>query len=167
MNAIRITLSGLLAASLFIQVAAQAPAPAPSSTTAAASAEPTPVGKWHTISDTDGKPRGVVEIVEKNGVLEGRITGTLRPNESLDSVCDVCPGDRKGKKMLGMLILSGLKKDGQGADAVWTGGEILDPDNGKLYRVKLELENGGRTLKVRGYIGVSLLGRTQRWQRAP
>ncbi len=164
MNAIRITLASLLAASLFIQVAAQAPAPAP---TPAASAEPTPVGKWHTIDDNDGKPRGVVDIIEKNGVLEGRITGTLRAGESLDAICEVCPGDRKGRKMLGMLILSGLKKEGQGSAAVWTGGEILDPDNGKLYRVKLELENGGRTLKVRGYIGFSLLGRTQRWQRAP
>jgi uncharacterized protein (DUF2147 family) len=160
MNAIRITLASLLAASLLIQVAAQAPAPA-------AASEPTPVGKWHTIDDNDGKPRGVVEIIEKNGVLEGRITGTLRAGESLDAVCEVCPGDRKGKKMLGMMILSGLKKEGQGANAAWTGGEILDPDNGKLYRVKLELENGGRTLKVRGYIGFSLLGRTQRWQRAP
>lgn len=160
MNAIRITLASLLAASLLIQVAAQAPAPA-------AAPEPTPVGKWHTIDDNDGKPRGVVEIIEKNGVLEGRITGTLRAGESLDAVCEVCPGDRKGTKMLGMMILSGLKKEGQGANAVWTGGEILDPDNGKLYRVKLELENGGRTLKVRGYIGFSLLGRTQRWQRAP
>lgn len=131
-----------------------------------------PVGLWQTISDTDGKPRGLVEIRERDGVLAGRIVGTLRADESLDKLCEVCPGERKGQKLLGMTILSGLRresdsgKDGQAEEARWSGGEILDPDNGRTYRVHLTLEDGGRTLRVRGYIGVSLLGRTQRWQRA-
>jgi uncharacterized protein (DUF2147 family) len=138
---------------------------------AAAAQTATPVGLWHTISDADGKPRGVVEIGERQKQLEGRIVGTLRPDESLDRVCEVCPGDRKGQKLLGMTILSGLrpelKPEGTGAPTVWSGGEILDPDNGQTYRVKVELEDSGQTLKVRGYIGISLLGRTQRWRRAP
>jgi uncharacterized protein (DUF2147 family) len=74
---------------------------------------------------------------------------------------------RKGQKLMGMQILSGLKPERDASPPAWSGGEILDPDNGQTYRVRLELEDGGRTLKVRGYIGIALLGRTQRWQRAP
>lgn len=122
----------------------------------------TPVGMWHTVSDVDGKPRGVVEITEENGILSGKITGTLRPEESLDKLCEVCLGDKKGKKLLGMTILSGLKRSSD----EWTGGEIMDPDTGKVYRAKVWLEEGGKKLKVRGYIGVSLLGRSQQWSRA-
>jgi uncharacterized protein (DUF2147 family) len=122
----------------------------------------TPVGMWHTVSDVDGKPRGVVEITEENGILSGKITGTLRPEESLDKLCEVCPGDKKGKKLLGMTILSGLKRSSD----EWSGGEIMDPDTGKVYRAKVWLEEGGKKLKVRGYIGVSLLGRSQQWSRA-
>jgi len=125
-----------------------------------------PVGKWHTIDDKDGKPRGVIEIIERNGMLEGRIAGTLRAGEQPGMVCTKCPGERRGQKMLGLLILSGLKREGGGAESAWSGGEILDPDSGKVYRVKVQLEDGGRTLSVRGYLGVALLGRTQRWQRA-
>jgi uncharacterized protein (DUF2147 family) len=137
------------------------------SASAATAQNLTPAGRWHTISDVDGKPRGVIEITESAGVFSGRIAGTLVPGESLDKICEVCPGDRKGAKLLGMTILSGLTQRGEGADVHWSGGEILDPDNGRLYRVTLTLEDEGRTLKVRGYIGVSLFGRTQRWRRAP
>jgi uncharacterized protein (DUF2147 family) len=126
-----------------------------------------PVGSWHTIDDKDGRPRGIIEIVEKNGVLEGRIAGTLRTGEPADRVCSLCPGERRGQKMLGLLILSGLKRESQATGAAWSGGEILDPDSGKIYRVRLQLEDDGRTLNVRGYVGFALLGRTQRWQRAP
>jgi uncharacterized protein (DUF2147 family) len=125
------------------------------------------VGRWHTIDDKDGKPRGIIDITNNNGTFEGRIAGTLRPNEQSRETCDLCPDERRGKKMLGLVILTGLKQQGQGASAIWSGGKILDPDSGKIYDVKLELADGGRTLKVRGYLGVALLGRTQRWQRAP
>jgi uncharacterized protein (DUF2147 family) len=138
-----------------------AAAPAP-----AAEGQDSPVGLWQTISDVDGKPRALVEIRDAGGQLSGRIVGTLRADEPPDKTCALCPGERKGQKLLGMTILSGLRRQGEGAEAVWTGGEILDPDNGRSYRVNLTLEDGGRTLRVRGYIGVSLLGRTQRWQRA-
>lgn len=126
-----------------------------------------PVGRWHTIDDKDGKPRGIIDITQHNGTLEGRIAGTLRPNEPSQATCERCPDERRGKKMLGLVILTGLKQQGQGASAIWTGGKILDPDSGKIYDVKLELAAGGRTLNVRGYLGIALLGRTQRWQRAP
>jgi uncharacterized protein (DUF2147 family) len=120
-----------------------------------------PVGMWNTVSDTDGKPRAIVEIVEENGALTGRIAGSLR-GEPLDKTCELCPGERKGKKLIGMEIFSGLKNKNH----EWSGGEILDPDTGNVYRVKIWLEDGGKSLKVRGYIGFSLLGRTQQWTRA-
>ncbi|MCU0950691.1 MAG: DUF2147 domain-containing protein, partial [Burkholderiaceae bacterium] len=98
-----------------------------------------PVGLWQTISDSDGKPRGLVQIRDHDGVLSGRIVGTLRADESPDARCERCPGERKGQKLLGMTILSGLRRQGDGAQARWTGGEILDPDNGRSYDVTLTL----------------------------
>lgn len=153
-------ISSWLVASLLALASAATVARAPGEMTS-------PVGSWHTIDDKDGRPRGIIEIVEKNGVLEGRIAGTLRTGEPADRVCSLCPGERRGQKMLGLLILSGLKRESQATGAAWSGGEILDPDSGKIYRVRLQLEDDGRTLNVRGYVGFALLGRTQRWQRAP
>ena len=73
----------------------------------------------------------------------------------------ICDGDRKGKPVNGMTILWGLKKDGDS----WANGKILDPHNGKVYSAKMKLVEGGRKLEVRGFLGVSLLGRTQVWER--
>lgn len=122
----------------------------------------TPVGTWHTIDDATGKPRGVVEIVEKDGVLTGIVRGSLVPGEP-ERRCDRCPGDRRDQPITGMEIVRGVRRDGD----TWGGGEILDPDNGRTYRVKLTPSADGRTLQVRGFIGFSLLGRTQVWRRAP
>lgn len=125
-------------------------------------AQATPVGTWHTISDTDGKPRGVIEIKEVDGKLVGIVKGTLVPGEKGDRVCEKCTDERKGQRIVGMEILRGLKKDGD----EWSGGEILDPDNGKTYKAKVRLIEGGKKLVVRGYIGFSLIGRSQTWVRA-
>ena len=137
-------------------------AAAVTSTPAALASQPSPVGTWHTISDIDGKPRGVIEIKELNGKLVGTVTGTLVPGEKGDKTCEKCTDERKGQRIIGMEILRGLKPDGD----EWTGGEILDPDNGKTYKAKLHLEDGGKKLVLRGYIGFSLLGRSQTWVRA-
>ena len=131
-------------------------------TPAALASQSSPVGTWHTISDIDGKPRGVIEIKEVNGKLVGTVTGTLVPGEKGDKTCEKCTDERKGQRIIGMEILRGLKPDGD----EWTGGEILDPDNGKTYKAKLHLEDGGMKLVLRGYIGFSLLGRSQTWVRA-
>jgi uncharacterized protein (DUF2147 family) len=119
-----------------------------------------PVGLWKNVDDTSGKPRALIRITEANGALQGKIEKVfLAPNES--PTCTKCEGALKNTPVIGLVILSGLKKDG----AEFTGGQILDPDNGKIYSSKIHLTDGGKTLNVRGYIGVSLLGRSQIWQR--
>ena len=129
----------------------------------AALAQATPVGVWKTIDDKTKQERSLVRIVEVNGVYEGRIEKILnrQPDDDPDNLCRACTGERKDKAILGMTILWGLKKDGESFD----GGEILDPKNGKTYRCKMKVSSDGRTLDVRGYIGVSLIGRTQTWIR--
>lgn len=132
-----------------------------SPTVYAQTASATPVGRWQTVSDVTGKSNGVVEIVEAGGELRGRLVEGADPTRFETQRCDKCPGDRHGQPMKGLLILSGLHREGN----EWDGGEILDPQNGKVYRAKLKLDDGGKKLLVRGYLGFSLLGRTQTWTR--
>lgn len=121
-----------------------------------------PVGLWQNIDDDSGKPKALIRITESNGVLQGQIEKLFRdPGEEANPKCEKCTDARKDKPVLGMVILTGLKKDGN----EYTGGEILDPGNGKVYKSKLELTDGGKKLKMRGYIGVPMLGRTQTWVR--
>ena len=129
-----------------------------------AQAQPaSPVGTWKTIDDSSGEPKALVRITQDGG---GSLTGTIeklfrKPGEDPNPKCDKCEGAKKDQPITGMQILSGLKPDGD----EWTGGEILDPNNGKVYKAKARLADGGKRLEVRGFIGVSLLGRTQTWQR--
>ena len=120
-----------------------------------------PVGRWRTISDVTGKENGAVEIVENNGVLVGHLIAGRNPATFDTELCTKCPGDRHNKPMKGLLIISGVHRNGD----EWGGGEILDPDTGKVYRVKLKVVEAGKKLQVRGYLGFSLLGRTQTWIR--
>jgi uncharacterized protein (DUF2147 family) len=130
--------------------------------TSAALAESTPAGLWRTIDDHTGKEKSLVRIVEVNGEFRGTIEKLFRePGEDPNPNCDKCTGDKKNKPVIGMMILTGLKKD----NSQWAGGEILDPQNGKIYRCKAWLENKGHDLHVRGFIGMALLGRTQIWKR--
>lgn len=129
-------------------------------------AQETPAGAWKTIDDSSGKPRAIVLITESNGTLSGKIERLFpAPANEQNPRCTACSDARKGQPILGMTILSGLRREGN--SMVWSGGEILDPDNGKIYRSKATLTDGGRKLDVRGYIGVPMLGRTQTWLREP
>jgi uncharacterized protein (DUF2147 family) len=121
-----------------------------------------PVGAWTTIDDETKKPKSVVRIVEKDGVYSGMVEKIFDPAKQ-DSKCDECAGDdpRKGKPVIGMTILTGLKQDG---DNVYAGGTILDPANGKTYNAKVTVIEGGRKLEMRG--SVLFIGRTQTWVRA-
>ena len=99
---------------------------------------------------------------EKNGELIGTVTELIpTPGETLVTHCNLCKDERKGKPIIGMMIMKGLKKSSPG---VWSGGEILDPEEGEIYKVKINMVND-KTLDVRGYIGIPLLGRTQTWVR--
>jgi uncharacterized protein (DUF2147 family) len=118
-----------------------------------------PVGLWKNIDDETKQPKALIRIVETDGVLSGKIEKIL--TDKPDAVCDKCEGDLKDKPVQGMQILAGLKK----GEEWYEGGTILDPNNGKVYRSKLKLIDGGGKLQVRGFIGVSLLGRTQTWVR--
>jgi uncharacterized protein (DUF2147 family) len=124
-------------------------------------ANDSPVGLWKTIDDKTNKPRSIVKIIEENGEFKGVVEKGLVEGESAERVCDKCDPPRKGQKILGMTFMWGLKKDGN----EFKGGEILDPDNGKIYKCKMKLVDGGKKLDVRGFIGISLIGRTQTWIR--
>ena len=123
-----------------------------------------PIGSadtMQTISDTDGKVTSEVRIVDAAGVLSGAVEKALV--QSTEPNCDQCTDDRKGKPKVGMQIIRDAKKvDGKD---VWEGGNILDPNNGKIYKLRLTPVEGGKKLEVRGYIGTPMLGRTQTWVR--
>lgn len=130
----------------------------------ALAAPPGPAGLWKTIDDKTKKPRGQVLIYEQNGLFFGRIASTFNPAEALKR-CVPCKDERKDQPVIGLLILRNMK--GEGEDGEYDGGDILDPDNGTVYRCKMRLADGGKKLIVRGYIGFSLLGRSQTWLREP
>jgi uncharacterized protein (DUF2147 family) len=117
------------------------------------------VGKWKTIDDETGQEKSIIEIYEKDGKVYGKVLEILDV-EHKKSVCSNCSGTDKNKPILGMTVIKGLSKDGD----EYNSGKILDPKNGKLYKCYITLENKDK-LKVRGYIGISLFGRTQYWYR--
>jgi len=118
------------------------------------------VGKWKTIDDETGKAKSVVEIYKGgNGNYFGKITKLfVEPGEDPDPICDVCTGSKKNQKVIGMIIISNMEKTGAN---MWKNGTILDPGNGKTYDCKMWVEDG--KLQVRGYLGISALGRSQTW----
>ena len=129
---------------------------------AALASELSPVGLWKTIDDKTGAPRGLVRIVEVKGEYQGKVEKIFpKPGEDPDPKCEKCGGARHNQPVIGMIILWGLTK--QGDD--YQGGQILDPENGNVYRATMKLDGRGGKLSVRGFIGFSLLGRTQTWVR--
>lgn len=129
----------------------------------------TPVGTWKTIDDETNQAKSIVEITENNGELQAHIVKLLNRSpqdiarDGETALCKQCDGERKDKPIEGMNIMWGVTRD----DDVWDGGKILDPKSGKVYKVKLTLKDGGQKLDVHGYIGFSLLGRSQTWTREP
>ena len=123
-----------------------------------AAAQATPVGLWKTIDDETRQEKSYVRITEADGALTGRIEKVLDPARQ-DAKCEKCTDERKDKPVTGMTILRNAKANGD----AWEGGDILDPNNGKVYRVRLRPEEGGRQLEVRGYIGPFY--RNQHWIR--
>jgi uncharacterized protein (DUF2147 family) len=128
---------------------------------ASALAQATPVGLWKSIDDETKKEKSLVRVVDTGGVLSGTIEKLLDPEKQND-VCDKCTDDRKGKPIVGMTIIRNAKVSADDA-TTWTGGDILDPNNGKTYKLRLKPLDGGKALEVRGYIGPFY--RNQTWIR--
>jgi uncharacterized protein (DUF2147 family) len=122
---------------------------------------PSPEGLWKTFDDHSGEARALVRIYRQDGGLYGRVETSLVPGEE-EARCTGCTDERKDQPVVGMTILRGLKPDDDG----YSGGDILDPETGSVYRCLLRLEDDGKRLVVRGYLGLSLFGRSQTWQRA-
>ena len=124
-------------------------------------AQATPVGLWKTIDDETKAEKSLVRITESGGVLSGQMEKFLDPKTKADAVCEKCTDERADKPVLGMTIIRGAKADGDRQH--WEGGEILDPNNGKVYKLRLKPVDGGKALEVRGYIGPFF--RNQQWIR--
>ncbi len=121
-----------------------------------------PVGKWKTIDDETKKEKSIVEVYEVGGKVYGRILQLLQEKDGgASKLCTKCTGSDLNKPMIGLVIVKGLTADG----GEYAGGTIMDPNNGKVYKCKMEVVEGGNTMKVRGFLGISLLGRTQIWHK--
>ena len=126
-----------------------------------ASAQMSPVGLWRSIDDASGQPKAEISIRDNGrGGLNGKVERSLQA-PSPQPLCDLCEDDRKGQPKIGLEIIRDARK--AGSDPVWEGGTILDPENGKVYKLRLAPVEGGTRLQVRGYIGPFY--RTQVWQR--
>jgi uncharacterized protein (DUF2147 family) len=127
-----------------------------------AQAQSTPAGLWKTIDDDGKTEKSLVRINDAGGVLSGKIEKIFDASKA-DAKCDKCTDARKDKPVVGLSIIEGAKKiDGED---YWDGGHILDPNNGKTYRLRMTPKEGGKKLEVRGYVGAPLLGRSQTWIR--
>jgi uncharacterized protein (DUF2147 family) len=120
-----------------------------------------PAGLWKTIDDKTGKERSTVRITESAGVLSGKIEKLLAPDAKQDAKCDQCTDSRKDQPVIGMTIIRNVKKN----EDLFDGGDILDPNNGKIYKVRMKLTEDNKKLEVRGYVGAPMFGRTQTWTR--
>ncbi len=121
-----------------------------------------PVGIWKTFDDKTGMARALVRVYVQDGKYFGRIEQSFTPGAE-SRRCNVCTDERKDQPIIGLVIIRGMVPHGQ----EYGGGDILDPDDGSVYRCKFHLEQDGTILVVRGYIGISLLGRSQTWRRGP
>ena len=125
-------------------------------------AQATPAGLWKTIDDDTKAEKSLVRITENGGVYTGKVEKIL--TDKADAKCTECTDARKDQPVQGMVILRDIKLDPSDSTQ-WIGGDILDPNNGKVYKVRIKTADGGRKLDVRGYIGTPMLGRTQTWLR--
>lgn len=117
-----------------------------------------PVGIWRTIDDVTGQAKSYVEWFKEGELYKARVVKLLLDPE--DTLCEKCKGSLKNKPVKGMIICHGLKKNGD----KYSGGSILDPETGKEYQCQIWLEGENR-LVVRGYLGMSIIGRSQKWER--
>lgn len=118
-----------------------------------------PVGLWQPL-DSGGKPLGLIRIFKTNGLYYGRIEPSS-PDDDRDARCTRCSDDRYDQPIIGLVLLRHLRPE----NGEYVGGDILDPDTGRIYGCTLRLTDGGREAVMRGFLGISLLGRSQTWRR--
>jgi len=127
-------------------------------------AEPTAVGLWEQVDEKTNKPESWFKITERNGVYQGNIVKIyFKPGEDENCVCDKCEGDEKGKPVLGLALIKNMQRKGND----YENGTIMDPRDGAVYKALMKLSPDGQKLEVRGFLGFSLLGRSQYWNRLP
>jgi uncharacterized protein (DUF2147 family) len=129
-----------------------------------AAAEPTAVGLWEQVDERSGKAESWFRITERNGVYDGTIVKIFfKPGEDQNPVCDKCEGADRGKPVMGLTLIKGMRRTGNH----YEGGTVTDPRDGSVYRALMELSPDGQKLEMRGYLGISLFGRSQIWNRLP
>jgi len=130
----------------------------------ARTAEPTAVGVWEQVDETSGKAESWFKITERNGVYEGTIVKIFfKPGEDENWICDKCEGAEHNAPVLGLTLIKGMQRNG----SAYENGTIMDPRDGSVYRALMKLTPDGQKLEVRGYLGISLFGRSQMWNRLP
>jgi uncharacterized protein (DUF2147 family) len=121
-----------------------------------------PIGYWKTIDDVSGEPKSIIKITySEAGILSGSVVKLFKDPHK---VCDACEGDERNKPIVGMVIMKQLVPSKEHSSE-WVNGQILDPKNGKIYNCHIKLSEDGQKLKVRGYIGLPLFGRSQTWEK--
>ncbi|MGB6535815.1 MAG: DUF2147 domain-containing protein [Xanthobacteraceae bacterium] len=138
---------------------------AATSAAATSAAATSPIGLWQANDPESGKPTGWFAITEHDGVFDGTLVKMfLKPSEDPNIVCRQCRGDRHDQRWLGLQIIRGMRRDGA---EKYDGGTILDPRDGNVYDAMMKVSDDGQTLIVRGFLGISFLGRNQYWTRLP
>lgn len=133
----------------------------------AANTSLSPFGYWKTIDDVTGKPKSIVHIYQSGHALYGQVVKIFpRPGYDQNEVCSACKGAKHNQRIVGMIVMEGLTQNASNP-VEWSGGQVLDPLNGKTYRCAITVVDKGEKLNARGYIGISLFGRTQTWVRVP
>lgn len=118
-----------------------------------------PVGLWEPL-DGAGRPLGLIRIFEAGGLYYGRIEPSS-PTDDRNARCALCTGDRHDQPIIGLVLMRHLRPQ----NGEYVGGDILDPDTGRVWGCSLRLTDGGHQLIMRGFLGIPLLGRSQTWQR--
>ena len=116
------------------------------------------IGHWETYDDKTKEKKAIIEIYKTDNNYSAKIIKSFVGVK--DAICEECEGSKKGKPIIGLVIIEDIKKN----DNEYNGGTILDPESGQVYSCHLKLVNNNK-LKVRGFLGFSLFGRTQYWRR--